>query len=69
LFPVSLVFAATGASVWLAEQPLRDAPAWTAVLAGVTVAALILAAALWMLALDKSERARALVFLSLKPSR
>jgi O-antigen/teichoic acid export membrane protein len=63
LLPVGLVFAATCASVWLVEQPLRDAPAWRGVLAGGTVAGLILAAALWMLALDKSERARALVYL------
>jgi len=69
LFPVSLVFAATCASVWLVEQPLREAPAWTGVLAGGTVAGLILAAALWILTLDKSERARALVYLSFKPTR
>jgi len=69
LLPVSLVFAVTGTSVWLVEQPLRDAPAWTGVLAGGAVAGLILAAALWRLALDKSERARALVYLSLKPTR
>jgi O-antigen/teichoic acid export membrane protein len=69
LFPVSLVFAATCLLVWLVEQPLRDSPAWTGVLAGGIVAGLILAAALWVLALDKSERARALVYLSLKPTR
>jgi peptidoglycan biosynthesis protein MviN/MurJ (putative lipid II flippase) len=69
LLPVSLVFAGTGASVWLLEQLLRDAPAWIGVLAGGAVAGLILATALWMLALDKSERARALVYLSLRPTR
>jgi O-antigen/teichoic acid export membrane protein len=69
LLPVGLVFAGTGAMVWLVEQTLRDAPAWTTVVAGVTAAGLILAAALWTLTLDKSERARALIYLSLKPSR
>jgi O-antigen/teichoic acid export membrane protein len=69
LVPVSLVFAVTGVSVWLVEQPLREAPSWSGVLAGVIVAGLILAAALWILALDKSERTRALSILSLKPTR
>jgi O-antigen/teichoic acid export membrane protein len=69
LFPVSLVFAATGAAVWLVEQPLRDAQAWATVLAGTAAAGLILAVALWNLTLDKSERARALIYLSLKPTR
>jgi O-antigen/teichoic acid export membrane protein len=69
LFPVSLVFAATCASVWLVEQPLRDAPPWLGILAGGTVAGLNLAAALWILTLDKSERARALLYLSPKPTR
>jgi O-antigen/teichoic acid export membrane protein len=69
LFPVSLVFGATCVSVWLVEQPLSDAPAWIAVPAGGATAGLILVAALWILTLDKSERARALVYLSLKPTR
>jgi O-antigen/teichoic acid export membrane protein len=69
LFPVSLAFAATCASVWLVEQPLSDAPNWIVVLAGGGVAGLMLAATLWILTLDKSERARALVYLSLKPTR
>ncbi len=69
LFPVGLVFAATCLAVWLAEQTLRDAPAWAVVLGGASVASLVLAAALWILTLDKSERARALLYLSLKPTR
>ena len=69
LVPVSFVFVVTGVSVWLVEQPLREAPSWSGVLAGVIVAGLILAAALWILALDKSERTRALSILSLKPTR
>jgi O-antigen/teichoic acid export membrane protein len=69
LFPVSLVFATTCIAVWLVEQALRDAPAWAEVVAGGMAAGLILAAALWTLTLDKSERARALLYLSFKPTR
>jgi O-antigen/teichoic acid export membrane protein len=69
LFPVSLVFAAACVSVWLVNHALRDASAWAAVLGGTMVTGLILAAALWILTLDKSERARALVYLNLKPTR
>jgi O-antigen/teichoic acid export membrane protein len=69
LWPVTLVFAATCISVWVIKQVFRNAPAWTTVAAGVSVAGLILAAAMWILMLDKSERARALLFLSLKPTR
>jgi hypothetical protein len=64
-----LVFAATGASVWLVSQALREAPAWVEILAGCGVTGLILAAAVWTLTLDKAERARALVFLNFKPTR
>jgi O-antigen/teichoic acid export membrane protein len=69
LLPVSLVFACTVASVWLTGQLLGDARAWAQVVVGATAAALVLAVALWILALDKSERARALVLLTLKPTR
>jgi len=68
LVPVTVVFVVTCVSIWLVKQALHEAPLWAAVLAGGTVAGLILAGSLWVLTLDKSERARALTYLNLKPT-
>jgi O-antigen/teichoic acid export membrane protein len=68
LVPVTVVFVTTCVSVWLVKHALHDAPPWGVVLAGGTVAALILAVSLWVLTFDKSERARALTYLNLKPT-
>ena len=64
LLPVGLVFVMTGSAVWLVEKPLANVPLWFAVGTGVAVAGLVLAVALWLLVLDKSQRVRLLANLA-----